>query len=205
MRDSEDIYFDLINFNEDACYKLYEEFHALIWYLARSKINDIEVIKDLELEIYEKIILNTYRVKDPKKFRSYVCSIINHTILSKMREKVREQIEIIESEELELKIFEKEMNRERNISFDDVLEYLNEDERDIVYDYIVLQMPFRNIGNVLKMSEHKVRRKYNNAIKKIRINLDKEGYYVRPLQKDKINVTLDVVKKEEKEEINELE
>ncbi len=182
MKDSNDLYFAILNFNDEVCNQLYDEFHALIWFVAKGKIDDVETIKDLEMEIYGKIIQNIDKVKDPKKFKNYVGSIINNTIFSYLRNKNKEKIEVLDRDEIEI-VAADHVEDDRSIKFEDILQYLDKKERIILSNRIMFQLPFREIGMIIDESEQTVRRRYRSAIAKIRVSLDNDGYYVSALKK----------------------
>ncbi len=163
---------------DDAFNTLYDEFHNLIWFLAKQVITNDEDIAELEINVFEKIFRNVRKIENPESFKAYVGSIINNEIRGMFKKLKRNKCTILDVEEIDCLA----NNTTRSDEFDDLIAYLEPFEGVVMINKFVFCMEISQIAKCCNLTELQTRRIIDKSLEKIRNCLDKDGYYVKGIR-----------------------
>lgn len=152
---------------ESGYQKLYEHYHALVYGIVFSMVRKKEIAEDIMQEVFLKIWKMSPE-QLPKSYpASWLYTVTKNEVLAYMR-KTRPTIsleDIYEMDGEDVQI-EKQMDEQ---TYQKLISYLNEEERQIVSLKIRSDLPFREIAQLLQMPIGTVQWKYYKALHSLKL------------------------------------
>lgn len=154
--------------NKESGYqKLYEHYHTLVYGIVFSMVRKREIAEDIMQEVFLKIWKMSPE-QLPKSYpASWLYTVTKNEVLAYIR-KTRPTIsleDIYEMDGEDVQI-EKQMDEQ---TYQKLISYLNEEERQIVSLKIRSDLPFREIAQLLQMPIGTVQWKYYKALHSLKL------------------------------------
>lgn len=157
----------------DALRKLYEKTAKGVYAYALSLLKNTHDAEDVCQETFLSICANAGKYEPQGKPMAWIITIAKKHALTVLRkEKGKTYIE--EAEKTNADAFAKTENTEQRLLLQATLDILNDDERQIVMLKAVVGMKAHEIGKIVGAPLNTVLSKYNRALKKMRLYIEKE-------------------------------
>ena len=139
-----------------------------------------EDIEEIIVDVFFALWKNEKRLDINKSMSAYIAGITKNLIKNKIRNNSKKALEniddfeddIVDISNLELDVIKNE--KEEIIS--NVLDNLKEEDKTVFIEYYYLQKSIKDLSDLLKMSEAKVKSKLFRVRKKLKKELKKRGY-----------------------------
>lgn len=143
----------------------YKKYYKLVFHTALLILKDISASEDAMQEVFLKYFLN-YEKGIENVGAWLVTSTKNHCY-----NYLRQNKKTVDIEHIPTSTDSPEKLVERKMFFDEVLNNLDSDEKEIFTLHVVCELKHREIADIMSLPQSTVRWKYSNAIKKLRIVL----------------------------------
>lgn len=150
--------------------KLYENTSTAIFGYALSMLKNKSDAEDIVHDCFLKIYASSINYRKQGKPLAWILTIARNLCLEKLRRGSKEANLDIEDWML---IDSDAISHEEKIALRESMLILNEEERQIVYLHAVAGLKHREISQVMNIGLGTILSKYNRAIKKLRIVLEK--------------------------------
>lgn len=149
--------------NYDHFDEFYHETKKLVYYMITSTIKDGEIANDVMQDVYVKFLNNIDKVSSKQNPVAYLAQIARNAAINEYHKNKRmtyddEYISTLKDENSHI-------NHKVDLG---IIDYLKNDDREIVYLHIVADLKFREIANILDIPLGTVLWKYNKSIKYLR-------------------------------------
>lgn len=159
--------------NKDAFTSLIMEIENDLYKIARTRLSneaDIDdVIQETMIEAYRSI----RRLREPKKFKKWVITILINKCNKIYKRKYKEDVSIDKYDLDKYIVSNSYKNIEDDLNFYSLLKQLKYEERIVIILYYMEQYSIKDIKEILKMNENTVRTHLFRARKKIKENYEK--------------------------------
>ena len=155
----------------DAYTQLILEIRNDLYKICKMRITSDDEIDDIIQDTMIQTFKNIKKLKDPSKFKSWIISILinncNHYYMKKNRRKI---VSIEDNlNDCENKLYENNIDDiESDMNFYQLLSNLNYEERIIIILYYSEQFTFKEISQILKISDNTVKSRLYRAKNKIK-------------------------------------
>ncbi len=157
--------------SERAFDELYKKYYFLVYSIALSLTHVDEDAKDITLNVFAKIWQGRHGLDANKSFRDYICSAAKNTATSFLRSKGKEvPLETdpdsapASNPDISSSLFYEELHNA--ISY-----ILNEKECFVFFAHVERELPFKEIGKTLGISENAASSLYTRAREKLKAHL----------------------------------
>lgn len=160
--------------------ELYKQYSSTMLYIANSILHDIHLAEDAVSEAFIKIInnLDKINIDDCYRTRGFVVIIVRNIALDMLRKKKRSKETMVDYYDDSIPY--EESNFE-NITVEEAYQKvircigrLNKNYSDILYLKIEFDYSYKEIGNLLGITQGNVKTRLSRARKALKIELDKE-------------------------------
>lgn len=159
--------------NKDAFTSLIMEIENDLYKIARTRLSneaDIDdVIQETMIEAYRSI----RRLREPKKFKKWVITILINKCNKIYKRKYKEDVSIDKYDLDKYIVSNSYKNIEDDLNFYSLLKQLKYEERIVIILYYMEQYSIKDIKEILKMNENTVRTHLFRARNKIKENYEK--------------------------------
>lgn len=159
--------------NKDAFTSLIMEIENDLYKIARTRLSneaDIDdVIQETMIEAYRSI----RRLREPKKFKKWVITILVNKCNKIYKRKYKEDVSIDKYDLDKYIVSNSYKNIEDDLNFYSLLKQLKYEERIVIILYYMEQYSIKDIKEILKMNENTVRTHLFRARNKIKENYEK--------------------------------
>ncbi len=153
-----------LNGDKQAFVTLIESVQAYLYVTARSKLENEEDVKDAIQETIAKAYENITSLKDPKKFRAWINTILVNECNKYYLD--RNNTSNISIEENEIEAEDEEdmyLELEDKIVFTEIIRILEDDEREIVLLFYSANKKIKTIAKELNLNENTVKTRLRRA------------------------------------------
>jgi RNA polymerase sigma-70 factor (ECF subfamily) len=151
--------------NMTAFDPLYYETKNLVYYTILNIVKDPSLSEDLMQETYLKALEKIHTFKTNTSVTSWFTTIARNMAINEFNRRKRElSIDVNDQEEL---FGSQESTSEKELLVREILQNLEDTDRDIVVYHLINDLKFRQIADILDMPLGTVTWRYNQAIKNI--------------------------------------
>lgn len=144
---------------------VYHETKSIVYYTIFNILKDKSLSEDIMQDTYLKSLEKIHSFKPKYSFKSWLVTIARNLALNEYNRRKRELSFDINEEEY---IFgSKESTSEKELIVKEMIEYLNEDEREIVILHVIGDLKHREVADIVNKPLGTVTWIYNTAIKKL--------------------------------------
>ena len=137
-----------------------------VYYTILSIVKDTSLSEDIMQETYLKALEKIHSYKPRHSFNSWIITIARNLAINEYNRRKRELK--VDPTENEIIFGTTESTSEKELLIKEMMEFLNEDEREIVIMHVIGDMKYREIAEVIGTPIGTISRKYNEAIKKLK-------------------------------------
>ncbi len=166
----EDLLLKTAEGNIDAFEQLYLRTSKIVYSYVLAILNNHERSQDIMQDTFIKIKEAANRYKSQGKPLAWILRIAKNFALMSIRKSSREQLTDIEENEYLLNK-SAELNVDESIVLKAALKLLKDEEREIVFLYLISGMKHKEIAEILNKPLGTVLWKYNGALKKLKKEL----------------------------------
>lgn len=143
---------------------IYHETKSVVYYTILSILKDKSLAEDIMQDTYLKCIEKIHSFKPRYGFKSWIVTIARNLAINEYNKRKRE---LSYDPNVDEYVFgHEESTSEKELIVKDILNYLDEEEREVVVMHILGDMKHREIADVLKKPIGTITWIYNKAIKK---------------------------------------
>ena len=148
--------------------QIYDEKKQELFRFLYVLLGDTQAAEDALQETFLKAYLHRSKYVEMQKEKSWIYKIARNTAYDMMRKRYKEFP--IEKEQIEDVIEKRVLHREayEHLLYMEMMDNLNETEREIVSLKIIAGLTHREIGKVLHMTTGSVKKRYERAINKLK-------------------------------------
>lgn len=161
--------------NMEAFHRLYELTAEGVYGFALSILKNKHDAEDVLQETYLSVHSNAAMYTPQGKPMAWILTIARNLSLNKLKAYSR-ATELQDNEGYETSEFSEISNLEHKLVLATAFKVLTDEERQILMLHAVGGMKFREIAHVLDLGLNTVLSKYHRAIKKMKQQLEREGY-----------------------------
>jgi len=137
-----------------------------VYYTILSIVKDASLSEDIMQETYLKTLEKIHSYKPSNSFNSWIITIARNLAINEYNRRKRELK--VDPSENEIIFGTTESTSEKELMIKEMMEFLTEDEREIVIMHVIGDMKYREIAQVIGTPIGTISWKYNEAIKKLR-------------------------------------
>lgn len=137
-----------------------------VYYTILSIVKDASLSEDIMQETYLKALEKIHSYKPRHSFNSWIITIARNLAINEYNRRKRELK--VDPTENEIIFGTTESTSEKELLIKEMMEFLNEDEREIVIMHVIGDMKYREIAEVIGTPIGTISWKYNEAIKKLK-------------------------------------
>ncbi len=164
---------EIANNNINELENLYNETRSYVFRFAFSIVKNKEIAEDIMQDTYVNINKYANRYNSKQKPMSWILTITKNLCLNKLKSQKRTENTDITELENELQVTDNSI--EEKMLIENILNSLNDEERQIFVLHTIKDMKFKEIGKILNMKLSTVISKYHRAVKKLRDKYGKDG------------------------------
>lgn len=150
---------------------IYYETKNLVYYTILSILKDSHLSEDLMQETYLKALEKIHSFKPKANFKSWIVTIARNLSINEYNRRKKSINVDIQTDEILLGSVQN--NSEQELIVEEILNTLKETEREIVLLHILGDLKHREISKILDIPLGTVTWTYNQAIKKLRNEMEK--------------------------------
>ena len=144
--------------DEEAFQYLIDKYAGIFMSMARQKLSNIEDCNDCVQEIFHRVVLHIDECQnDDRAFIKWLFTIAKNLILDYQRKSRTLENHIIYSNETIDLVADTEV--EENYMIDELREFLGEKDFEILTYYIVADLTYKQIGELIKLPAYTARRR----------------------------------------------
>ncbi len=153
--------------------RIINKYSSKLYVIAKSRLSNEEDIKDAVQETIMNSYINIHKLKDETKFNSWITSILINScnkIYNQRRIKLVSYEEMVENNSF-FKTEEdiRELNEKQ--SFQDIISFLEVEDRTIITLYYMEEYTTKNISEILNINESTLRSRISRIKERIRKEL----------------------------------
>lgn len=153
--------------SKEAFSKLIQKYEHSMYTIARARLGNIEDVNDVIQDTILDIYLHLNKLKDITKFKSWMTTILinncNKWYIKNGKDK--ENLSYDELDENNIQIREDEIE---NLSFFEIISFLDIEEKTIITMYYLDEYTTREISEILGINESTLRSRISNIRNKIK-------------------------------------
>lgn len=162
---------ELQNGNMSVFDNIYYETKSIVYYTILSILKDSNISEDIMQETYLKALEKIHSYKPKASFKSWIVTIARNLALNEYNKRKRELN--VDSQTDEYMFGSVENNSEKELIVKEILLKLKDTEREVVLLHVVGDLKHREISDLLGIPLGTVTWTYNQAIKKLKDELEK--------------------------------
>ena len=160
---------------------LYNRYKSLLLHKAYGILHDSGLAEDAVSEAYLRVYRNLHKIDDPESpsAAAFLVTIVKNTALTLLQKERRQPVLEFEEAAPVADDFDLEAEVIGRMNADDisrVVDSLSDDLRDVFVLRYAYDMPHREIGKALGITENNVTVRLHRARRKLAESLKKEGY-----------------------------
>ena len=155
--------------NNDSLSTIYDCMARLIFSSAYAILNNYQDSEDVLQDTMIHIAKNAHQYKSGSYAKSWILSITRNLsidILRKRKNTVPMDEEMLDND------LQSEEDEFSNLEVNDILNILDEEERQIIIFRLYAKLPYKEITKIMSINVPTLHKKYQRAIKKLKINYD---------------------------------
>lgn len=156
----------LANKDEEAFHIVYEQTRHAVYAMIVSIVKDQSMSEDIMQETYMTMLEKINQFQKGNNFLNWLLTIARNKAIDYYRRKQKEIL--VDQNETEYIFPETKAQGERNIIIHEVINNLDDKERQVFLLHIIENIPFRDIAKIIDMPIGTVLWHYHKAIKKIK-------------------------------------
>lgn len=163
------------NKDKEAFSNIINYYSNLMYYIAKSRLNSIHDIEDAIQDCSIKMYLNIGKLKDITKYKSWMTKILINCC-NKIYSFKKGDISYDELEHNNLLV---EFDKFNNLSFFELISFLEVEDRTIITMYYLDEYTTKEISEILGINESTLRSRVSNIRNKIKKSIERGERYER--------------------------
>lgn len=160
--------------DKQAFERIINKYSSKLYVIAKSRLSNEEDIKDAIQETIMNSYINIRKLKDETKFNSWITSILINScnkIYNQRKIKLVSYEEMVENNN-SFKTDEDISKLNENQSFQDIISFLEVEDRTIITLYYIEEYTTKDIAEILNINESTLRSRIGRIKEKIRKELE---------------------------------
>lgn len=163
------------NGDKQAFCRVIENVERKLYIIARSRLTNIEDIKDAMQDAIMYAYINIKKLKEVEKFNAWIVKILINSCNKIYNQKKINIFSYSEFDENKFKYESDFINFENNMNFFNIIDFLDVQERTLIAMYYLDEYTTKEISEILDINESTLRSKLSSIRNKIKIHLGKEN------------------------------
>lgn len=163
------------NGDKQAFCRVIENVERKLYIIARSRLTNIEDIKDAMQDAIMYAYINIKKLKEVKKFNAWIVKILINSCNKIYNQNKINIFSYSEFDENKFKYESDFINFENNMNFFNIIDFLDVQERTLIAMYYLDEYTTKEISEILDINESTLRSKLSSIRNKIKIHLGKEN------------------------------
>ena len=163
------------NGDKQAFCRVIENVERKLYIIARSRLTNIEDIKDAMQDTIMYAYINIKKLKEVEKFNAWIVKILINSCNKIYNQKKINILSYSEFDENKFKYESDFINFENNMNFFNIIDFLDVQERTLIAMYYLDEYTTKEISEILDINESTLRSKLSSIRNKIKIHLGKEN------------------------------
>lgn len=163
------------NGDKQAFCRVIENVERKLYIIARSRLTNIEDIKDAMQDTIMYAYINIKKLKEVEKFNAWIVKILINSCNKIYNQKKINIFSYSEFDENKFKYESDFINFENNMNFFNIIDFLDVQERTLIAMYYLDEYTTKEISEILDINESTLRSKLSSIRNKIKIHLGKEN------------------------------
>ena len=163
------------NGDKQAFCSVIENVERKLYIIARSRLTNIEDIKDAMQDTIMYAYINIKKLKEVEKFNAWIVKILINSCNKIYNQKKINILSYSEFDENKFKYESDFIDLENNMNFFNIIDFLDVQEKTLITMYYLDEYTTKEISEILDINESTLRSKLSSIRNKIKIHLGKEN------------------------------
>ena len=163
------------NGDKQAFCRVIENVERKLYIIARSRLTNIEDIKDAMQDTIMYAYINIKKLKEVEKFNAWIVKILINSCNKIYNQKKINIFSYSEFDENKFKYESDLIDLENNMNFFNIIDFLDVQEKTLITMYYLDEYTTKEISEILDINESTLRSKLSSIRNKIKIHLGKEN------------------------------
>ena len=163
------------NGDKQAFCRVIENVERKLYIIARSRLTNIEDIKDAMQDTIMYAYINIKKLKEVEKFNAWIVKILINSCNKIYNQKKINIFSYSEFDENKFKYESDFIDLENNMNFFNIIDFLDVQEKTLITMYYLDEYTTKEISEILDINESTLRSKLSSIRNKIKIHLGKEN------------------------------
>lgn len=163
------------NGDKQAFCRVIENVERKLYIIARSRLTNIEDIKDAMQDTIMYAYINIKKLKEVEKFNAWIVKILINSCNKIYNQKKINILSYSEFDENKFKYESDFIDLENNMNFFNIIDFLDVQEKTLITMYYLDEYTTKEISEILDINESTLRSKLSSIRNKIKIHLGKEN------------------------------
>lgn len=163
------------NGDKQAFCRVIENVERKLYIIARSRLTNIEDIKDAMQDAIMYAYINIKKLKEVEKFNAWIVKILINSCNKIYNQKKINILSYSEFDENKFKYESDFIDLENNMNFFNIIDFLDVQEKTLITMYYLDEYTTKEISDILDINESTLRSKLSSIRNKIKIHLGKEN------------------------------
>ena len=163
------------NGDKQAFCRVIENVERKLYIIARSRLTNIEDIKDAMQDAIMYAYINIKKLKEVEKFNAWIVKILINSCNKIYNQKKINILSYSEFDENKFKYESDFIDLENNMNFFNIIDFLDVQEKTLITMYYLDEYTTKEISEILDINESTLRSKLSSIRNKIKIHLGKEN------------------------------
>ena len=163
------------NGDKQAFCRVIENVERKLYIIARSRLTNIEDIKDAMQDTIMYAYINIKKLKEVEKFNAWIVKILINSCNKIYNQKKINILSYSEFYENKFKYLSDLIDLENNMNFFNIIDFLDVQEKTLITMYYLDEYTTKEISEILDINESTLRSKLSSIRNKIKIHLGKEN------------------------------
>lgn len=163
------------NGDKQAFCRVIENVERKLYIIARSRLTNIEDIKDAMQDTIMYAYINIKKLKEVEKFNAWIVKILINSCNKIYNQKKINILSYSEFDENKFKYESDFIDLENNMNFFNIIDFLDLQEKTLITMYYLDEYTTKEISEILDINESTLRSKLSSIRNKIKIHLGKEN------------------------------
>ena len=163
------------NGDKQAFCSVIENVERKLYIIARSRLTNIEDIKDAMQDTIMYAYINIKKLKEVEKFNAWIVKILINSCNKIYNQKKINILSYSEFDENKFKYESDLIDLENNMNFFNIIDFLDVQEKTLITMYYLDEYTTKEISEILDINESTLRSKLSSIRNKIKIHLGKEN------------------------------
>ncbi len=161
--------------DKQAFCRVIENIERKLYIIARSRLSNVEDIKDALQDTIMYAYINIKQLKEIEKFNAWITKILINSCNKIYKQNKKNIFSYNEFEENKFKYENDFIELENNLSFFNIIDFLDIQEKTLITMYYLEEYTTKEISEILDINESTLRSKLSSIRNKIKIHLEKEN------------------------------